>query len=193
MTEPVDKIGVARDHRWMRATEQIKLLTERCRKVLSFGGGDVMRIEREDLERMARPGTVIEFVHAFLLADPKRKRARGGMQADFRSALERLAKRGAVVVDVDGSVCSGKHKRALLALVDSDIARSNRGAKSATNGAQSKGRPAYVPSKAELATAKAIWRNTKDYPDWDAAEKAFKSEVPGFTTARAFKLWQGRK
>lgn len=44
----------------------------------------------------------------------------------------------------------------------------------------------------DLAKAKAIWRNVKDYPEWKDAAKALKAEVPQFTTARAFKLWGGR-
>jgi hypothetical protein len=193
MTDPADKIGVVRQHRWVSADKQAEALKPRCRVVVSLSGGSLQQVDRADLEQLSRPGTVIECVHAFLLADPKRKHGRGGMQADFRLALERLERRGAKVVDVDGSICSGKHRKAMLALVDSDIARSNRGAKSATNGALSKGRPAYVPSKAELAAAKAIWRNVKDYPDWKAAQAGFDADVPGFSTARAFKLWRGRR
>lgn len=193
MGEVVDKIGVARDHRWKRAPAQIEALKQRCRKVVSLGGGDVVQVSREDLERLVRPGTVLEFVHAFLLADPRRKKLKGGLRGDFRAALARLEKRGAVVVDVDGQICSKKHRRALVALADSDISRSNQGARSATNGARSKGRPRYEPTKDDLAKAKAIWRNTKDYPEWDDAARAFEQEVPQFTTARAFKLWQGRK
>jgi hypothetical protein len=81
----------------------------------------------------------------------------------------------------------------LLALVDSDLARSNRGAKSATNGALSKGRPVYEPTKAELADAKAIWRDRVDYPEWRDADAALRSKVnKRFTAARAYLLWGKR-
>lgn len=195
MTDPVDKIGVTRQHRWVGADKQGEVLAPRCRKVVSLGGGTATRVEREDVEKLARPGTVIELVHAFLLADPKRKRAKGGMKADFRAVLARLEKRGAVVVDVDGSVCSGKHKRALLALVDSDIARSNQGAKSATNGARSKGRPEADFTPEQYDAAELIWGNTKKYPNWKDTRPALAKIVSPngqkFTADRAHKTWPG--
>jgi hypothetical protein len=190
MSENSDKIGVVRQHRWMNAEKQAELLGPRCNKVVSLGGKGARPIEREDLEKLARPGTVIELVHAFLLADPKRKRVRGGMKADFRAALERLEKRGAVVVDVDASICSRKHKRALLALVDADIGRSNQGLKSALNGARSRGRPKHEPTAEEMKDAKAAWRNVKDYPTWDDVKPVLPE---GFTVYRAHKLWGPRK
>lgn len=194
MTENTDRIGVVRQHRWLSADKQAELLRERCRKIVSLGGGKLPQVEREDVEKLARPGTAIELVHSFLLADPKRKRTRGGMKADFRSALERLEKRGAVVVDVDAGICSGKHRRAMLALVDKDIARSNQGAKSATNGALSRGRPTYEPTRDELKAAKAIWRDLIDHPEWSDADKALREQVnPRFTAWRAYDEWGGRK
>jgi CTP:molybdopterin cytidylyltransferase MocA len=193
MIDSTDKIGVVRQHRWVSADKQATALASRCTRIVSLAGGDVPRISREDVEKLVRSGTIVELVHAFLLADPARKRTAGGMRADFRAALARLEKRGAVVMDVDAGICSKKHRRALLALVDSDLARSNRGAKSATNGALSKGRPPAAFTMAQLKEARAIWRNTKDFPAWGDAQRAFDEEVPGFTTARAFKLWRGRQ
>ena len=194
MHDPVDKIGVTRQHRWLSADEQAEILKPRNRIVVSLGGGSARKIERKDLERLARPGTVIELVHAFLLADPRRKKLKGGLQADFREALDRLEKRGAKVVDVDGSVCSGKQRRALLSLVDSDLARSNRGAKSATNGAKSRGRPAYEPTEDEKTAAKLIWLDRKTYREWSDANKALRKQVnKRFTAWRAYGLWGGRE
>lgn len=188
-----DRIGVIRQHRWVSADKQAELLKPRCAKIVSLGGGGVRQVEREDVEKFARPGTEIVLVHAFLLADPRRKRVAGGMKADFRAALARLEKRDAVVVDLDAGICSGKHRRAMLALVDSDIARSNRGAKSATNGARSQGRPTYEPTDAEKAAAKAIWRDLIDYPEWPDADKAIRKQVNKlFTAWRAYDLWGGR-
>jgi hypothetical protein len=196
MSEAVDKIGVVRDHRWKRASEQIKLLKPRCRKVVSLDGGDAPLISRDDLERLTRPGTVVELVHAFLLADTKRKHTAGGMRADFRAALSRLVVRGVKVVDLDGGVCSQKHYRALIALAESDIARSNRGAKSATNGARSKGRQPAEFTAEQMRDAKAIWRNVNELPTWKDAAKALAKIRDGngykFTTARAHLEWGGR-
>lgn len=189
----VDKIGVVRDHRWIRADKQVERLAPRCRIVLSLGGGKVNQIERGALVTLARPGTVIELVHAFLLAEPKRKRLTGGMRRDFRAALTAIEKRGAKVVDLEADIGSDKRK-AFLAVVDADIGRSNRGLSSHLNGAKSKrGRQPASFTAQQIKDAKAIWRNTKDFPDWEAAQAAFDEEVPGFTTARAFKLWRGRQ
>ena len=194
MTENTDRIGVTRQHRWMSADKQAELLRPRCTKIVSLGGGKLPQVEREDVEKLARPGTAIEFVHSFLLADPRRKKLRGGMQADYRAALARLEKRGAVVVDVDAGICSGKHRRAMLALADKDIARSNQGAKSAANGARSRGRPTYEPTAEEKRDAKAIWRDLIEYPEWDDADIALRSKVnPKFTAWRAYDYWRGRK
>jgi len=196
MTENTDRIGVVRQHRWLSADKQAELLRERCRKVVSLDGGKLMRIEREAVEKLARPGTVIELVHAFLLADPKRKRARGGMQADFRAALEGLEKRGAVVVDVDAGICSKKHRRALLALADKDIGRSNQGAKSATNGARSKGRQEADFTPEQFDKAYNVWHNRKAFPTWDdvdgALEKIVSPNGQKFTRYRAHAKWGGR-
>jgi hypothetical protein len=195
MTEAVDKIGVVRDHRWIKAEQQVAVLKPRCRVVVSVGGGKMQQVSRDDLARLVRPGTVIELVHAFLLADPRKRRQPGGMKADLRAAMALLERRGGMVADVDSGLTTAKdgHKRAMLALADQQIGRSNRGLRSALNGERSKGRPRLDFTDQQTKEAKAIWRNTKDFPDWRAAQKAFDAEVPGFTTARAFKLWRGRQ
>jgi Asp-tRNA(Asn)/Glu-tRNA(Gln) amidotransferase A subunit family amidase len=194
MAEPVDKIGVVRHHRWVAADVQVERLKDRCRIVVSLGGGPARQIDRDGLVKLSRPGTVIELVHAFLLAEPRRKKLRGGLQADFRAALAQLEARGAKIVDLDGSVCSGKQRRALLSLVDSDLARSNRGAKSATNGAKSRGRPAYEPTEDEKTAAKLIWLDRRKYREWSDANKALRKQVnKRFTAWRAYGLWGGRE
>ncbi len=195
MIENPDKIGITRQHRWMSAEKQAEVLRPRNRIVVALGSGKGRPVEREDVEKLVRPGTVIELVHAFLLADPRRKHTAGGMRADFRAALERLEKRGAVVVDVDGQICSRKHRKAMLALVDADLARSSRGAKSATNGARSKGRPEADFTLAQYEAAEAIWGNTKKYPEWKDARAALAKIVSPngqkFTADRAHKKWPG--
>ncbi len=195
MAEAVDKIGVVRDHRWIKADQQLAVLEPRCRVVVSLGGGKAREVSRDDLVRLLRPGSVVECVHAFLLADPRKRRLAGGMKADLRAALALLEKRGATVADVDSGLTTAKegHKRAMLALADQQIGRSNRGLRSALNGERSRGRPHTTFSAQQIKDAKAIWRNIKDFSDWRSAQKAFDREVPGFTTARAFKLWKGRQ
>ena len=103
-----------------------------------------------------------------------------------------LEKRGAKVFDLDADTGSEKRK-AFLAVVDADIGNSNRGRASKLNGEKSKrGRKPLHFTVQQLRDAKAIWRNVKDYPDWEAAQAALDAEVPGFTTARAHRAWGGR-
>lgn len=188
----MDKIGVVRDHRWLSADKQAESLAPRCRVVVSLGGGKMRHLDREALERLARPGCIIELVHAFLLADPSRKTLSGGARRDFRAALSALEKRGAQVFDLTADIGSEK-RHAFLAVVDADIGASNRGRASKANGEKSRrGRRRYEPSEDEQRRAEAIWGNTKRYPDWKAAKEALKREVPKFTVFRAWKAWGTR-
>lgn len=193
MIEKTDKIGIVRQHRWLSAAKQAEVLKPRCRTVVSLGGGDLLPVKIEDVEKWAAKGTVFELVHAFLLVDAKPRRRTVALKSEFRSALAKIEKRGAAVVDVDAGICSTKHRKSLLALVDSDIARSQKGSKSATNGAQSKGRPTYNPTMQELKDAKAIWRDLIEYPEWKDADAALKANVSKkFTAWRAHDLWGPR-
>ena len=193
MTESSDHIGIVRQHRWVSANKQAEALKPRCRTIIELGPQHRRSSTFEDVEKLARKGTVLELVHAFLLADRNNGRGTVAMKADFRERLARLEKKGAVVVDADNQLCSAKQRRALLAVVDSDIIRSNKGAKSATNGALSKGRPIYNPTMAELKDAKAIWRDTIEYPEWRDANAALREKVNRkFTAWRAYDLWGPR-
>lgn len=193
----MDKIGVVRDHRWMTADKQAEILDPRCRVVLSLGGGKSKLIDRhvdlDDLVMLAREGTQIELTHAFLLAEPRRKRLSGGMRTDFRVALKKIKARGAEVFDVT-AVIGSDQPVPFLAWVDAEIGRSNRGLASAANGENSKrGRKPYEPTKQELKDAKAIWRDRIEYPEWPDADKALREQVnERFTAARAYDLWKGR-
>jgi hypothetical protein len=161
----VDRIGVVREHRWIRADAQAERLKPRCRVVVSLGGGKAKQVDLDGLVMLARPGTTIELVHAFLLAEPKRKRLSGGMRKDFRAALAALEKRGAQVFDVAADIGSDK-RVPFLAVVDADIGRSNRSRSSAANGAHSKrGRQKEKFTPAQKEKAGDIWGNTKRYPE----------------------------
>lgn len=164
----VDKIGVVVDHRWMPADKQAEVLAPRNRIVVSLGGGRSAliksRSDRDDLLKWCRPGTVIELVHAFLLADQRHKRQAGGLRKDFRVALAAIEKRGAQVFDVTADVGSDKRK-ALLAVVDTDIGRSTRGRSSKLNGHKSTRGKAPADFTAEqMEKAEGIWGNRKKYP-----------------------------
>lgn len=192
MTEVNDKIGVVRQHRWINASEQERILRDRCRIVVSLGGGKAKLVTLAELAKLTRPGTVVELVHVFLLADPKRKRMAGGMKADLKAAVALLVdKRQGVISDAETGLTTETpgHRKAIMALAEDQIGRSNKGLKSALNGAKSKGRPAADFTPAELKDAKAAWRNMKDYPTWGDVAKALPE---GFTTARAYKLFGKR-
>lgn len=199
MTDVQDKIGVIRHHRWLSAAEQFRILQPRCRAVVSLGGGKAKIVSREDLERFVRPDTVIELAQAFLLADLKARKKPGGMKADYTRAVARIMKKGGIVSDIGSGLTteSEGHRKAMEALAFEQISRSNRGLKSALNGARSKGRPRPDFTKEQLASAKAIWRNIMDYPTWSEAQKAL-AEIEAanngdkFTPFRANKLYGPR-
>jgi hypothetical protein len=193
MIEKTDKIGIVRQHRWLSADKQAEALAPRCRTIISLGGGSHRVVAIKDVQKLARKGTVFELVHAFLLIDAKPRRRAVALKTEIRAALAKIEKAGAVVVDVDAGICSTKHRKAFLALVDSDIARSQKGSKSATNGALSKGRPVYNPTMQELKDAKAIWRDDIEYPEWDDCDAALRANVnKKFTALRAYDLWGPR-
>lgn len=195
----LDAIGLVRDHRWLGAAEQAKRLeADGCRVVLALDDTRKMRqATREDVEKFARKGTTFKLVHAFLLADP-RKRRKVGMKADFCAWLKRLVdKGGAVLKDVDMGLTTERHRKAIVAVADDMIARHCQGYRSAANGKVQRGRQLVEFDAKQLAAAKAIWRDTVEYPTWHdartalAAIKSAKGEK--FTTDRARKLWQSRK
>lgn len=190
-----DIICVVRQHRWISADEQAKRFREsgECRIIVSLGGGKrIKEVTRSDLERFARDGTAFRFVYAFLLADPLRNVI--AMRSDFEHAVRRLEKRGGVVEDLDSGLSTADegHKRALMALASHMIGRDRQGASSAKNGKRQKGRPLLHFTAEQMRDAKAIWRNTKDYPTWDDAAAAYSEQIPGFTVFRANRLWKTR-
>jgi len=187
-----DAIGVVRGHRWINADEQARRLrADGVRTVLSLG--DSKRypvISPSDLVRMARKGTVLKIVHAFLLVPPKRSTIE--MKAYLGEAVRLLVdKHGGIIKDVGTGLTTERpeHRRAILAVANEMITRSCQGKRSAANGARDKGRPRLDFSAEQLKDAKAVWRNVKDYPRWEDAETALPEM---FTTARAYKLWGKR-
>jgi hypothetical protein len=192
MNDSQHKIGVVRHHRWLSAAEQERILAERCRIVVSLGGGRAKVVTLDELAKLTRPGDVIELVHVFLLADPRKKHVAGGMKANLKAAIALLVdKRQGIISDVDAGLTTEKagHRNAMMALAEDQIGRSNKGLRSALNGAKSKGRPVASFTSQEVKNAKATWRNVKDYPTWGDVAKALPE---GFTTARAYKLFGKR-
>lgn len=104
---------------------------------------------------------------------------------------------GAQVVDLDTGIGSDRRK-ALLAVVDTDIGRSNRGKNSALNGANSKrGRQPEEFTPAQLEKAGDIWGNTKRYPEEDDTVEPLSKIVSAkgrpFTKYRARREFGNRK
>jgi hypothetical protein len=199
-----DHIGVVRSHRWIGAEAQRKRLeADGCRTIIALDGKKDTAT-REELEKLTRPTTTIKLVHAFLLADPKRRRLKGGLKADFLAALKRLickqpVGRGGTLKDVASGLTTAnpEHKRLIIAGANDHITRDGKGLKSALNGARNRGRQRGEYSKEAWAEAYSIWRNTVDYPEWDdvdaaylALDKKYNHEHP-FTRYRASRKWPG--
>jgi hypothetical protein len=189
----VDTIGVVREHRWIKADEQAKRLeADGCRIIVTLNGGKRLKeVTRAELSKLTRPGTVLKFVHAFLLADP-RKRYATAIKGDLIAWVRQLVdQRGGIIKDVDTGLTTERpeHRRAVLALAFEQIGLSRKGAKSAMNGRRMKGRQMLTFTSEQMKDAKAAWRNVKDYPTWSDVAKALPEK---FTTARAYKLFGKR-
>lgn len=189
----VDTIGVVREHRWIKADEQAKRLeADGCRIIVTLNGGKRLKeVTRAELSKRTRPGTVLKFVHMFLLADPKKRYAvaiKGDLIAWVRQLVDQ---RGALIKDVDTGLTTEKpeHRRAIMALAFEQIGLSRKGAKSAMNGRRMKGRQMLTFTPEQMKDAKAAWRNVKDYPRWEDVAPVLPEK---FTTARAYKLWGKR-
>ena len=199
MTDVQGKIGVVRHHRWISAAEQERILQPRCRFIVSLGGGKAKLVTLAELAKLTRPGDVIEFVHVFLLADPRKKHAVGGMKADLKAAVALLVdKREGIISDAETGLTTATpgHRKAIMALAEDQIGRSNKGLKSALNGAKSKGRPKPDFTPQQFAEAKAVWRNLIDYPEWIDTKEPLKQIVSpngiAFTPERAYTHWKRR-
>lgn len=178
MTTKDDIIGVARDHRWMRLAEQKRQLEPISRTILTLGdssGKDGRGATFDDLARLVRPGTVVKIMYAFLLANPSRKRQRGGLKAEFERVLSTLVdKRQAVVVDVlTGLSTETKDKRRAFTLSAFDqIRRSSQGRKSHENGKRSRGRPKRWADPEHRKIIWHEWHSNAHATNTEAADEA---------------------
>lgn len=181
----VDAIGVVRDHRRLKAKgQEARLRLDGVRAVLDLG-----KATREDMERIIRPGTVVKFVHAFLLADPKSKRKAGGRRKDLLDAMARIEKRGGTIKDVDSGLTTAnvEHRYALIALATEQLASDGRGLRSAANGKL--GRPVKTLTPEAWGRAEAIWLNRK-LKTWADTAKPLKAL--GLTPHEAWKKFGAR-
>lgn len=181
-----DAIGFVRDHRWLSVKAQTKQLREAgCSKIFDLDAHD-----RADMERIAGR-RVVRLVYAFLLANPDKTR---GMWADFMGSLERIEKRGGVVVDMSTRLDSATQRTAFLAVVRDQVRRHNQGETSETRKGKP-GRKRVIFTAGQLRQARAIWKDIANFPTYrDAAAELRKIKGDGgkFTEVRAFRLWRGR-
>jgi hypothetical protein len=186
-----DAIGLVRQHRWADVElQRARLEDAGCKTIIDLG-----ETKREDALRLIRDKWVGKLVYAFLLADPRRRH----LVADFRAALAKIEDRGGVIKDLStGLDTADKSKRiGLLAVVKDQIRRSQQGKRSAINGTKNPpGRQLVKFTPEQYREAKAIWRDTIDYPTWEDAEKALRqiSSAKGeeFTPIRAVRKWGKR-
>jgi hypothetical protein len=174
-----DAIGFIRPHG--RISEKVQ------RAALTEDGVKGIIDDRDAIERMACKGRVFKVRHLFLFAEPK-ARKRGGWRKDLLDFMGRVEDKGAVIKDVDLQLTTEKpsHRSAMVLQAIEQL--SNNGRTVHLKGKRT-GRKALTFTAEQLREAKAVWRNVKDYPTWEAALAAMPE---GFTTARAYKLWQGR-
>ncbi len=169
-----DKIGVVRDHRWVKAVEQHRRLeAEGCRGIVEIDGKK-NPVHQSDIIKMACPGRVFALAHAFLLADPKGRNRRGGVKADFDAVLKALTDKGAIVKDMETGLTTetAEHRRAVMAVSYSHIARSNQGLKSALNGTRSRGRPKEWADPKDRKIIWEEWHSSEHKTNADAVKAA---------------------
>lgn len=195
-----DTICVVRHHRWLSAEDQAKRLGDSgCRVTVSFDGGKkLMQVERDDLRKMIRKGTVVKVVYVFLLANLKKRGARALLE-DLKAFAGMLMKAGAVIEDVETGLLSSNPAqfRAMLAQAKEHIARHCQGAKNADLNAAKRGVPLSEFKPGSEAEYYAVYRNVADYPTWDdmdagfaAIDKKYGHKKP-FTRTRAARKWPG--
>jgi hypothetical protein len=191
-----DAIGVTFEHRWCATAEQARRLdADGCRIIVSLdGAGKRKQVSIPELAQLVRPGTVVKLVHAFLLARPDRRRA-ATLKTAFASAVQLIVdKRKGAVKDLDAGLTTAKpgHRKALTALANEQIGRSRQGLAVVETNKKRRGRNELKLTKEQIAAAKAIWRDTVDYPSWDNAQAALKEQVhQDFTKWRANRMWPG--
>lgn len=143
--------------------------------------------KRDDLLRMVRRGTTVAILHVFLLADPRRARKRGGARADLWAAIDAIESHGGTIWELyTGLRSDNKYGRDAMMRDAVEALARGRHKRSA---ADKRGRPVRAFTPAETEQARAAWHNRK-IKTWAAVKEKF---PPGFTVARAYKLWGPRE
>lgn len=180
--------GVIRDHRWLRAGYQRKRLAAAGCTVIRELDGKKDAMDQAALIRMARPERVLVFCHAFFLADPNTRGARGTIKSNFDKTLAAIGKRGGIIKDLETGLTTEDpaHRRAIIALSHNHIGRSNKGLRSALNGSKSPGRPkTWTDAEKEI-----VWQ------EWHSRAHKTNAEAAAAVSERidrrvsAFALWR---
>lgn len=179
MSTTEDTLGIARDHRWMRLAEQQKQLKACSRVVVTLGdakGTESKGHRLEDIARIIRPGTLVQVMYAFLLAESRGQPGKHGKmrRSTFDKALAIIEGRKGIVRDVlTGLSTETPAKRlALKALAYDQISRSNRGLHSAENGTRSRGRPKQWDAPENRQIIWDEWHSNAHATNTDAANEA---------------------
>jgi hypothetical protein len=180
MSTGEDTLGIARDHRWMRLAEQQSQLKPASRVVVVLGDakGTASKGYRiDDIAQIIRPGTVVQVMYAFLLADTRGAAGKHGRvrRAAFDKALAVIENRKGLARDMlTGLTTETPAKRlAFKALAYDQISRSNRGLNSAENGDRSQGRPSRI-GPAERQIIWEEWHSALNRTNGAAAAAACK-------------------
>jgi hypothetical protein len=199
MSTTEDILGVARDHSWMKLTEQQKQLKAAGSRVVVVLGDGKGRdagkgIAFDQMLPIIRPGTIVLLTHAFLLAESRSQPGKHGKirRSTFDKALAAVEGRKGIVRDLlTGLSTETKARRqALIDLAHGQITRSNKGLNSAENGARSRGRPRQWFDAERRQIVWDEWHSSAHATNTDAANEASKrigQRITHFTMWRIVK------
>lgn len=187
-----DAIGVVRKHRWAPISAQRQRLEEDgCRVIV-----DLDSTPRDWLYAAIREGTVIKAAYAMLLTPSSFGAVRGlAFFKTFSAALAKLPRgcfgyvkdlETGLIADTPGT------RKAMLAIVKDQLARSGKGRRSAENG--KRGRVPLALTKLQDAEGKGIWLDRRRFPEWKDAETELRAQVhKDLTRWQAHRRWGPRE
>ena len=138
---------------------------------------------RQDVTRMMTEGRTLAIQHLFLLADPAK---RANMRRDLWRAIDEVEKRKGVIWELYTGLRSDDRKQRdeMMRNAVEALAR-GRHKRSA---ADKRGRPKKDFTPLQIEKAQQIWQSRR-LKTWAAVKEQL---PPGFTLARAYKLWGPR-
>lgn len=148
--------------------------------------GQVKPASRDDIIRMRAPGRVFAILHLFLLADPKRKRKKGGTRADLYSAIDQIEAGGAIIWELYTDRRTDDRRQRDLMVRDAIEALAKGRHK--TRGSDKRGRPEKKWTEAEWAQARTAWFSRR-VKTWAAVKKRLPK---GMTLKRAWQEFGAR-